>query len=255
MPPTLITGATGFVGSAVARVLLARGHTLRLFVRPGGDRRNIAGLDAELAEGDLRDPASLAAAADGCRYLVHVAADYRLWVPDPEAMMQANVAGTRALLLAAQSRGVERMVYCSSVAALGLVGDGTVADETTPVHPEKIIGIYKKSKYLAEQAVLDLVREHAMPVVIVNPVDAGGAARHQAHADRQDDPRCRRGAHAGLCGDRAEHRARGRRGGGPRAGAGSAAWWASATYWAGRISRWARCSRWSPRWPAGGRRG
>ncbi len=168
-PPTLITGATGFVGSAVARVLLARGHTLRLLVRPGGDRRNIAGLDAELAEGDLRDPASLAAAAEGCRYLVHVAADYRLWVPDPERMMQANVEGTRALLLAAQSRGVERMVYCSSVAALGLVGDGTVADETTPVHPDKIIGIYKKSKYLAEQAVLDLVREHAMPVVIVNP--------------------------------------------------------------------------------------
>ena len=168
-PPTLITGATGFVGSAVARILLARGHTLRLLVRPGGDRRNIAGLPAELAEGDLTDPASLAAAAEGCRYLVHVAADYRLWVPDPDRMMQANVEGTRALLLAAQSRGVERMVYCSSVAALGLVGDGTVADETTPVHPDKIVGIYKKSKYLAEQAVLALVRDHAMPVVIVNP--------------------------------------------------------------------------------------
>ena len=169
MPPTLITGATGFVGSAVARVLLARGHTLRLLVRPGGDRRNIADLPAELAEGDLLDPASLAAAAEGCRTLIHVAADYRLWVPDPDAMLAANVAGTRALLLAAQSRGVERMVYCSSVAALGLVGDGTVADETTPVHPDRIIGIYKKSKYLAEQAVLDLVRDHAMPVVIVNP--------------------------------------------------------------------------------------
>ncbi len=168
-PPTLITGATGFVGSAVARVLLARGHRIRLLVRPGGDRSNIAGLDAELAEGDLRDPASLAAAAEGCRYLVHVAADYRLWVPDPAQMMQANVEGTRALLLAAQSRGVERMVYCSSVAALGLVGDGTVADETTPVHPDKIIGTYKRSKYFAEQAVLDLVRDHAMPVVIVNP--------------------------------------------------------------------------------------
>ena len=169
MPPTLITGATGFVGSAVARVLLARGHTLRLLVRPGGDRRNIADLPAELAEGDLLDPASLAAAAEGCRTLIHVAADYRLWVPDPDAMLAANVAGTRALLLAAQSRGVERMVYCSSVAALGLVGDGTVADETTPVHPDRIVGIYKKSKYLAEQAVLDLVRDHAMPVVIVNP--------------------------------------------------------------------------------------
>ena len=168
-PPTLITGATGFVGSAVARTLLARGHTLRLLVRPGSDRSNIADLPAELAEGDLTDPASLARAAEGCRYLFHVAADYRLWVPDPDRMMQVNVAGTRALLLAAQAQGVERIVYCSSVAALGLVGDGTIADETTEVHPEKIIGYYKKSKYHAEQAVLALVRDHAMPVMIVNP--------------------------------------------------------------------------------------
>ncbi len=168
-PPTLITGATGFVGSAVARTLLARGHTLRLLVRRGSDRSNIADLPAELAEGDLTDPASLARAAEGCRYLFHVAADYRLWVPDPERMMQANVDGTRALLLAAQAQGVERIVYCSSVAALGLVGDGTVADETTEVHPEKIVGHYKQSKYHAEQAVLALVRDHAMPVVIVNP--------------------------------------------------------------------------------------
>jgi dihydroflavonol-4-reductase len=167
--PTLVTGATGFVGSAVARTLLARGHSLRLLVRRGGDRRNIAGLDAELAEGDLTDPASLARAADGCRNLVHVAADYRLWVPDPEAMLHANVDGTRTLLLAAQAKGVERMVYCSSVAALGLTADATPADEETPVHPDRIIGIYKKSKYLAEQAVLDLVRGEAMPVVIVNP--------------------------------------------------------------------------------------
>ncbi len=168
-PPTLVTGATGFVGSAVARTLLARGHTLRLLVRPGSDRSNIADLPAELALGDLTDPASLARAAEGCRYLFHVAADYRLWVPDPDRMMQANVAGTRALLLAAQAQGVERIVYCSSVAALGLVGDGTIADETTEVHPEKIVGHYKQSKYHAEQAVLALVRDHAMPVVIVNP--------------------------------------------------------------------------------------
>jgi dihydroflavonol-4-reductase len=167
--PTLVTGATGFVGSAVARTLLARGHTLRLLVRPNSDRRNIAGLPATLVEGDLTNPASLAAAADGCRYLFHVAADYRLWVPNPEAMLQANVEGTRALLLSAQSRGVERMVYCSSVAALGLTPDGTPADETTPNDPSHIIGTYKRSKYLAEQAVLDLVRDHAMPVVIVNP--------------------------------------------------------------------------------------
>ena len=120
---TLVTGATGFVGSAVARAVLARGHTLRLLVRAGGDRANIAGLPAELAEGDLRDPASLERAAAGCRYVVHVAADYRLWVPDPAVMNSANVDGTTALLLAAQNAGAERIVYCSSVAALGLTGD------------------------------------------------------------------------------------------------------------------------------------
>ena len=167
--PTLVTGATGFVGSAVARALRARGHPLRLLVRPGSDRRNVAGLGAELVEGDLRDPASLAAAVAGCRYVLHVAADYRLWVPDPAPMLAANVDGTRALLLAAASAGVERIVYCSSVAALGLLGDGTPGTEDTPVHPDGIVGAYKRSKYLAEQAVRDLVREHAAPVVIVNP--------------------------------------------------------------------------------------
>ncbi len=167
--PTLVTGATGFVGSAVARALRDRGHRLRLLVRSGSDRRNVAGLGAELVEGDLRDPASLAAAVAGCRFVVHVAADYRLWVPDPAPMLAANVDGTRALLLAAAAAGAERIVYCSSVAALGLVGDGTPGTEDTPVHLEGIVGAYKRSKYLAEQAVRDLVREQAVPVVIVNP--------------------------------------------------------------------------------------
>ncbi len=167
--PVFVTGATGFVGSAVARALLARGQTLRLLVRRGSDRSNLAGLDAELVEGDLRDAASLARAVRGCAGLFHVAADYRLWVPDPERMMQANVAGTRDLMRAAQRAGVQRIVYCSSVAALGQIGDGTPADENTPNDPAKIVGVYKKSKYLAEQAVLDLVRTEELPAVIVNP--------------------------------------------------------------------------------------
>ena len=166
---TLLTGATGFVGSAVARTLLARGHDLRLLVRPGSDRSNLAGLDAALAEGDLTDAASLVRAVQGCRYVFHVAADYRLWVPDPAAMMSANVEGTRALLLAAKAAGVERVVYCSSVAALGLTVDGAPADELTPVREDKIIGVYKMSKYRAEQAVLALVADERVPVVIVNP--------------------------------------------------------------------------------------
>ncbi len=166
---TLVTGATGFVGSAVARALLAHGHTLRLLVREGSDRSNIAGLPAELAVGDLKDPASLERAVAGCRYVVHVAADYRLWVPDPAAMNRANVDGSRALLLSAQQAGVERMVYCSSVAALGLIGDGTPGDEMTPNSLDKVVGVYKQSKYLAEQAVLALVRDHGTPVVVVNP--------------------------------------------------------------------------------------
>ena len=166
--PTLVTGATGFVGSAVARTLAARGHHLRLLVRKGGDRRNLADLDAELAEGDLLDPASLARAVAGCRYVLHVAADYRLWVPDPGPMIRANVDGTRALLLAAKAIGVERIVHCSSVAALGLTKDATPADERTPVDPESIAGVYKRSKWEAQRVALELARD-GVPVVVVNP--------------------------------------------------------------------------------------
>ena len=166
--PTLVTGATGFVGSAVARALLADGHTLRVLVRPGSNRGNLEGLQAEIAEGDLTDPASLAAALTGCRYLVHVAADYRLWVPDPAAMHATNVDGTRALLMAARDAGVERIVYCSSVAALGLEGDGTPGTEDTPVNRDEIIGAYKQSKYDAEQLVRAMAAD-GVPVVIVAP--------------------------------------------------------------------------------------
>ncbi|AQU87572.1 NAD-dependent dehydratase [Komagataeibacter nataicola] len=167
--PTLVTGATGFVGSAVARNLVERGHTLRLMVRKGSDLTNLRDLPAELVEGDLSTPESFDAAVKGCRYVFHVAADYRLWVPDPVPMMVANVEGTRSLMLAAQKAGVERIVYCSSVAALGLIGDGTISDEETPVHEHGVIGIYKRSKYRAEQEVLRLVHERALPAVIVNP--------------------------------------------------------------------------------------
>ncbi len=171
---TLLTGATGFVGSAVARVLLDRGFAVRALVRPGGDRSNLAGLDVSLAEGDLRDPDSLARAVDGCRYLFHVAADYRIWVPDPAEMLRANVDGTRALMRAALAAGVERIVYCSSVAALGLTKDGSPADETTPVSEASVVGIYKKSKYRAEQAVLAMVHDDGLPAVIVNPAGPVG---------------------------------------------------------------------------------
>lgn len=164
----LVTGATGFVGSAVARAALGRGLALRVLARPGGDRRNLEGLDCAIAEGDLTDPDSLARAVRGCRFVAHVAADYRIWVPDPAAMERANVAGTVALLRAARAAGVERSVYCSSVAALGLTGTQAPADEATPVDPAGIAGVYKRSKYAAEQAVLALARE-GQEVVVVNP--------------------------------------------------------------------------------------
>jgi dihydroflavonol-4-reductase len=172
MPPSpdlsLVTGATGFVGSAVARALLARGHRVRVLARPNSDRRNLAGLALEIAEGAMEDPRSLARAATGCRYVYHVAADYRIWVPDPAPMFRANVEGTRDLLTAALEAGAERVVYTSSVATLGLVTGGS-ADEETPSSIDDMIGPYKRSKFAAEEVVRELVRERGLPVVIVNP--------------------------------------------------------------------------------------
>ena len=164
---TLVTGATGFVGAAVARALAARGHQVRALVRAGADLRNLAGLDAEPVVGDLTDRASLRRSVAGCRTLLHVAADYRIWVPDPEAMRRVNVQGTLDLLAEARAAGVARAVYCSSVAALGLTADGTPADEATRV--TRVIGHYKQSKYEAEQAVLRFVAETGFDCVIVNP--------------------------------------------------------------------------------------
>ena len=169
MKPALVTGASGFVGSAVARALLAAGRAVRVLLRPHSDRRNLSGLDVELREGALEDHASLRAALEGCGALFHVAADYRLWVRDPEAMYRANVDGTRALMEGALAAGVERVVYTSSVAVLGLREDGGEADETTPSSLADMIGPYKRSKFLAEAAVTALVRERGLKAVIVNP--------------------------------------------------------------------------------------
>ncbi len=164
----LVTGATGFVGSAVARVLVRSGQKVRVLARPNGDRRNLAGLTVDVAEGSLDEPDSLAKAVEGCRYLFHVAADYRLWVPDPATMFRVNVEGTRALMLAALAAGVERIVYTSSVAVLGVVNGG-VADEETPSRAEDMIGPYKLSKFQAEAAVRELIAGRGLPAVIVNP--------------------------------------------------------------------------------------
>ena len=166
---TLVTGATGFVGAAVLRALLARGERVRVLARPTSDPRNLAGLDAERVTGDLNDPASLARAVAGCRALYHVAADYRLWVPKPETIYRANVDGTANLMRAALDAGVARIVYTSSVATLGLRDDGGPADENTPSSLATMIGHYKRSKFLAEEAVKAFVRERGLPAVIVNP--------------------------------------------------------------------------------------
>lgn len=166
---TLITGATGFVGSAVLRQLLNEGHTVRALVRPKSDRRNLSGLPIEIVTGDLNDPKSLDKATAGCKSLFHVAADYRLWVPRPYEIYETNVQGTLNIMQAAARAGIERIVYTSSVATLGLNHDGSPADESTPVFYDDMIGHYKRSKFLAEAEVQRLVDEHALPAVIVNP--------------------------------------------------------------------------------------
>jgi dihydroflavonol-4-reductase len=169
MKLALVTGANGFLGSAVVRALLADGVAVRGFVRPGSDRRNLVGLDVELAEGDLTDRESLAAAAAGCDAVFHVAADYRLWVADAEPMYRANVDGSVNVLEAAAAAGAARMVYTSSVAVLGINKDRTPADESTPVSVADMVGHYKRSKFLAEDAVRKRARELGFAVVTVNP--------------------------------------------------------------------------------------
>ena len=165
--PVLVTGASGFVGSAVARALAARGADLRLLVRRDSDRTNLTALNAKLVEGDIRDEESVLRAATDARYLFHVAADYRLWAPDPEDIVRNNRAGTLAVMNAARAAGVERIVYTSSVATL-LPDDHGAADETRPATPEQAVGAYKRSKVVAERLVEAMVAE-GLPAVIVNP--------------------------------------------------------------------------------------
>ena len=166
---SLVTGANGFVGSAVVRCLLTAGHEVRAMVRAGSNRRNLDSLPIEITEGDLLDPASLKIAVSGCDNLFHVAADYRLWIPDPNVMYDTNVKGTETLILAAAEAGIKRIIYTSSVATLGLNKDGTPANEETPSSMETMTGHYKRSKFLAEQVVKKLIDEHKLPLVIVNP--------------------------------------------------------------------------------------
>jgi dihydroflavonol-4-reductase len=164
----LLTGGTGFVGSAVARTLLRDGWDVRALVRPNSDRRNLAGLELETVEGDLSDVRSLERAAGGCAALFHVAADYRLGARRPQELYETNVLGTRKVLSASRNAGIERVVYTSSVATIGLPADGSPGHEATPVALEDMIGHYKRSKFMAEQVVRDAARAGSS-VVIVNP--------------------------------------------------------------------------------------
>ena len=167
--PILVTGVSGFVGSAVARALIERGLTVRALVRATSPRRNLEGLDCEVVIGDMTDAAAMKRALNGVRNLFHVAADYRLWAPDPNVILRANLDGTRTVMEAALDQGVERIVYTSSVATLRAADAATEVDETAPLGDGEAIGVYKQSKVVAERLVERLVAERGLPAVIVNP--------------------------------------------------------------------------------------
>ena len=170
----LVTGATGFVGGAVARALVRAGIDVRVLARSESELKNLEGLMVEQRVGDLRDPASLRKALTGCQQLYHVAAHYALWAKDPSIFYDINVTGTRNLLEAAREAGIERTVYCSTIGAIGLPPRGGLGTEDTPVSLDQMAGHYKRSKYLAEQEVLKLAKA-GLPVVIVNPSAPVGA--------------------------------------------------------------------------------
>ncbi len=171
---TLVTGGTGFVGANVVRALLKRGVEVRALVRPRSDTQNLDSLEVELVAGDLRDRGSLEAALDGCDIVYHVAAMYALWARNPREIYDSNVTGTINILEAAGQAGVQKIVYTSSVATIGLPKDGTPGTEEVPLPPEDMVSDYKRSKYLAEQEVLKYA-QRGLPVVIVNPSFPVGA--------------------------------------------------------------------------------
>ena len=165
----LVTGATGFVGSAVVRQLLQEQYAVTVLARANSNRANLDGLDVNIHEGDLTDRHSLKQALKNCDRLFHIAADYRLWTKNPRELYDNNVEGTRNIMQAALETGIKKLVYTSSVATLGVFADGTVSDEDTPVSLTDMIGHYKRSKFLAERVVYELVRDANLPAVIVNP--------------------------------------------------------------------------------------
>jgi len=166
---TLLTGGTGFVGAAVLRCLMEAGHNVRALVRPNSNRLNLSGINCEIATGDLTEPESLRRAVRGCEAVFHVAADYRIWVPDRAKMNRVNVQGTVDLIRAAAEAGVSRIVYTSSVATLRLNDNGLPANEESHAELSDIIGAYKQSKFLAEQEVKRLVADTGIPVIVVKP--------------------------------------------------------------------------------------
>jgi dihydroflavonol-4-reductase len=163
-----LTGATGFIGAHVAKHLAAEGAQLRVLVRPTSNLANLEGLQAETIVGDLLQPESLRSSIRGCEALMHVAADYRLWVRNPQTMYASNVEGTHSLLRIAREEGVARVVYTSSVATMGFKEDGTIIDETTPVLLADMVGHYKRSKFMAEQVAIEAARD-GQQVIILNP--------------------------------------------------------------------------------------
>ncbi len=165
----LVTGATGFVGSAVVRSLLAKGYVVRALARAGSVRANLTGLDIEIVEGNMGDASAAAQAMQGASALVHAAADYRLWTRAPDALVRTNVEGTRTIMRAALDAGVERIVYTSSVATLALRSDGAPADESVRLTQAAAIGAYKRSKVAAEELVDELIARERLPAVIVQP--------------------------------------------------------------------------------------